>query len=98
VVERCARGVLRFCNHLRVKAVPFDVGSRVCEAALRALGRCWRPDPSLVDGSSPFVRGQGNADRSQLGTGGWSLTLCQVPPFGRALEALPEGLTYLKLR
>jgi hypothetical protein len=100
VMERCARGVLRCCSHLTFKMLWRDpMGQQVLEAALSALGRWWRPDPSLVDGSSPSVGAQGDAEgNSHLSKEGRSLTLYGDACIGRALEALPEGLTCLKLR
>jgi hypothetical protein len=51
----CTQGVLKHCNRLSIWPRA-DGTSQAATSALRALGRWWRPDPSLVDGSSPHVQ------------------------------------------
>jgi hypothetical protein len=53
LVERCAKGALRYCNHLSLYSCQPE--PETVAAVLQALGRWWRPDPSLVDGSHPLM-------------------------------------------
>jgi hypothetical protein len=108
LLERCARGALRHCNHLEI----FGCGiwtEELAVAYMQALARCWRPDPSLIDGSSPHLQpepvlasssfsasSEGRA--AQQSRGGWELTLEMFPCTKAALAALPQGLTRLGLR
>jgi hypothetical protein len=106
LLERCARGALRHCNHLQICGRLDHLTPELAVADLQAIGRCWRPDPSLVDGSSPHlqpdlastdVSASREETAAQQAEGGWELTLEQFPCTKAALAALPQGLTRLKL-
>jgi hypothetical protein len=89
LMERCAQGVFRCCSHLALLAP--TASSAEVSSALEALGKYWRPDPSLVDGSSPHVQDQAAA------SAGWHLALINLPINWSSLAALPQGLTRLSL-
>jgi hypothetical protein len=105
MLEQCAQGVLRCCNSLGIEGND-GISDNTAEAALQVLGRAWRPDPSLVDGSSPHGEAQNDADnrtgvrkaRRPEGSDGWRLELRAWQLSRRALAALPQGLTHLELQ
>jgi hypothetical protein len=112
-LERCMQGVMRHCNHLELcfpkhhsaASTPSDESPRrraaVLTTGFQILSRCWRPDPNLVDGSSPLnplrLAGGSNARVASV-SGGWGLTLSEADVTSSVAAALPPGLTYLNLR
>jgi hypothetical protein len=102
LLEQCAKGVLRKCNRLMLRGTQKST-EKGTSAALQALGRWWRPDPSLVDGSSPHVQIPAPAEVAKragaatTAADGWYLICSQLPSSREALAALPQGLTRLEL-
>jgi hypothetical protein len=102
-LERCTRGVLRHCNRLRLMGWCSSTEEGAL-AALQVLGRGWRPDLSLVDGSHPLVKAEAGSSTSGSRSArmsetadGWHLELKDVHLSESALAALPQGLTHLEL-
>jgi hypothetical protein len=96
----CTQGVLRHCNRLSLFPRVRSTSQAVTSAVLQTLGRWWRPDPSLVDGSSPFSRINAHTSHNCTPAGtvnGWNLALGELPLSREALAALPQGLTHLEL-
>jgi hypothetical protein len=102
LVERCARGALKCCTRLALSPGPQEPEPETVTAVLGALGRWWRPDPSLVDGSHPVLQASARDDDEAgvgpaTGAGGWRLSLRELLVSRAALAALPQGLTHLEL-
>jgi hypothetical protein len=105
LLEQCARGVLSRCNRLALECTCKTPLGDLAAAALQALGRCWRPDPSLVNGSAPHVQipapstkvSRTGAAAAAAAAGGWYLKVPQLSCSREALVALPKGLTHLHL-
>jgi hypothetical protein len=112
VLERCMQGVMRHCNHLELcfphqlyaDDPPSELDSgraAVVTSVVQILSRCWRPDPHLVDGSSPLnplrLAGGHNAPAASASCG-WGLTLCSAVVTSSIVAALPQSLTYIHLR
>jgi hypothetical protein len=115
MLERCAAGVLRHCNSLSVgrqRGQLSGTTSVTVTAALKVLGKHWRPNPSLVDGTSPFTDVSGVAaaaaaaaaaadEEEDRGTAvapkaGWNLALSWLPYNRAALACLPQGVNQLR--
>jgi hypothetical protein len=102
LLKQCTQGVLRHCNRLTILGGIDEQASDRIQVALQILTQSWRPDPSLVDGSSPLLAADGpEGNPVRLGTvmgAGWHLALdffVRTPP---VLSPLPQGLTRLELR
>jgi hypothetical protein len=106
--------VLKCCNRLtlttlrlfslRGPSLTRPVTSPALTSALQALGRSWRPDASLVDGSSPHMQ-HAYKTYGRVVTGwdppppaGWHLRLSDLECSRALLAMLPQGLTHLVLR
>jgi hypothetical protein len=111
-LERCMRGVMRCCNNLELcfqqQVFAADTQEEVdsCRDALatsvmQVMGRCWRPDPNLVDGSSPLnplrLAGGHNIHVASL-SAGWGLILSDIVVTRSLVAALSPGLTRIDLR
>jgi hypothetical protein len=106
------QGVMRHCNHLQLcfpkqhsaagtQSKSARRSAAVATSVVQILGRCWHPDPHLLDGSSPLnplrLAGRHNA-RAASASGGWGLTLSEAVVTSSVAAALPQGLTYIHLR
>jgi hypothetical protein len=101
-VERCARGVLRYCNRLHLTSDLLNPEPGTVDVTLQVLGRWWRPDPSLVDGSSPLIQASAGEDDAVVrdpvtAAGGWHLRLKGMPLSNAVKAAVPQGLTHVEL-
>jgi hypothetical protein len=99
LLEQCARGPLRCCNRLEIWGSCRRGRDGVAVVDMQALGKYWRPDPSLVDSSSPHVQPGSSGARAgaQPPAGGWHLTREAIDCTKATLAALPKGLTRLEL-
>jgi hypothetical protein len=100
-LEKCTGGVLSHCNHLEIDG-PCCSGTVV--DVLQVLGRCWRPDPSLMHDRALQACTDGKQladvrDRAPApAAGGWQLTLSGLPGPRTAMAVLPKGLAHLALK
>jgi hypothetical protein len=101
-MARCTQGVLKCCNRLTLTTLRLFTHrapsatrletSGAMRAALPALGRSWRPDASLVDGSSPHMQhryktyGTLVTGREPAPPAGWELGLWDIT-YSRAMLA-----------
>jgi hypothetical protein len=103
LLEQCAQGVLGRCNRLMLRGAKKCPESLVM-SALQVLGKWWRPEPGLVDGSSPHVHIPAPAEvmirpraEGVAVADGWFLILSALPLSRKAMAALPQGVTRLEL-
>jgi hypothetical protein len=108
LLGRCARGPLRHCNLLQICGPHDYLTPQLAVADMQALGKWWRPEPSLIDGTSPHlqpgpvlastsINASSEERAAHQSEGGWELRLEQFPCTKAALAALPQGLTRLGL-